>query len=89
MTGLVLKTGEAAVRSAPRSQPQPDPQEGLPLTLEDMNKSLERGGAKALNLTLADGLSARFEPLLDRSSTRFSRMKPDDQPSFEYSRMTP
>ena len=51
-------------------------------TLEDMNKSLERGGAKALNLTLADGLSARFEPLLDRSSTRFPRMIETTRPGM-------
>jgi len=40
-------------------------------TLKELNRSLERGGNRSLSLTLADGLSARFAPLLNQSSPRF------------------
>ena len=51
-------------------------------TLEEMNKSLERSGGKSLNLTLADGLCARFGPLLDQSSLRFPRMIETTRPGM-------
>lgn len=40
-------------------------------TIAQMNKSLDGTGPKALDLTLGDGLCARFGPLLEQSDTRF------------------
>ena len=51
-------------------------------TLEEMNRSVERSGDKALNLALADGLSARFGPLLGQSSPRFPRMIETTRPGM-------
>ncbi len=43
-------------------------------TVAEMNKSLSKGGDRALNLTLGAGLSASFAPLLNQSSPRFPRI---------------
>lgn len=51
-------------------------------TIEQMNKSLAGTGAKALNLTLGDGLSAKFAPLLDQDDPRFPTMIETTRPAM-------
>lgn len=51
-------------------------------TLEQLNRSLGGAGEKALSLTLADGLSARFGPLLDQTSPHFPRTIETSRPGM-------
>jgi hypothetical protein len=51
-------------------------------TIEQMNRSLEGRGAKALNLTLGGGLSARFGPLLFQADARFPTVIETTRPAM-------
>ncbi len=51
-------------------------------TLEEMNRSAQGGGPQALNLTLGNGPSASFGPLLDQSDARFPRIIETTRPAM-------
>jgi hypothetical protein len=56
--------------------------EKIKRTVEELNKSIQRGGRQALSLTFGDALTASFGRLLDQSDPRFPRAIETSRPAM-------